>query len=164
MRQAGHQRGSNPQPDFAWRLIGWVGVVFVLVGALDLLLLWIPAHFGNPEWEFASISAAMNGLPVPVMGMVMVTASGLARGHRVVARIGVGLLGLLMLAVIGSALIYALTIPLALRSAGDAVQRLGVQKSVAKTVGQVGVYTVSIAVMMWMSWRASAKHRTTEPS
>jgi hypothetical protein len=55
--------------DFGWYLLGWIGLAFALVGGFDLALIWIPLGFGNPEWEFGTVSATLDGLPVTTLGL-----------------------------------------------------------------------------------------------
>ena len=137
-----------------WRVVGAVGAALALLGGLDLVLLFVPARFGNVEWEFASISAGLNGLPVLTMGLALVTASGLARGSRLLTRGGAVLLGGLGLVIVGLALVYALTLPIALGSTDDPVAVVTIRKSVAKTVGQVIIYPTVTLMIAVMAWRA----------
>src|SRR5207245_6313338 len=56
-----------PAPDFGWLLLGWIGLAFALIGGGDVLLTWVPMHFGSPEWEFGTITSSLDGMPVLTM-------------------------------------------------------------------------------------------------
>jgi hypothetical protein len=86
----------------AWQVLATVGWVFIVVGGLDVGLVWFPPAFGNQGWEFGSITAALNGLPLPVMGTALVLASGVARGHGVSARTAMVIAGLLAVVGLGA--------------------------------------------------------------
>src|SRR5262245_56246877 len=66
--------------DFAWYLLGWSGLVYILVGGIDILLAWYPIEFGNAEWEFGTISATLDRLPLATVGAMFILAAGVARG------------------------------------------------------------------------------------
>src|SRR6185437_6901598 len=66
---------SDAQPTLeAWRVVGWVGIAFVVMGFTDVALAWYPTAFGNPEWEFGAISATLNGFALPTLGLYLVLA------------------------------------------------------------------------------------------
>ena len=50
-------------PPVAWDLLGWLGFALFVVGGADFLLTWFPERFGNPEWEFGTITASLNAMP-----------------------------------------------------------------------------------------------------
>lgn len=144
-----------------WVLVGGLGAALVLVGGLDLALLFYPVRFGNVEWEFASISAGLNGLPVLAMGLVLVVAAALVHGNRFLIRGGAVALAVLGVAILGLLVVYALTVPIALQSTSDPVALLTIKKSIAKTVVQGIVYPtmfVTIAVFAWRDKRHRSDH------
>ena len=63
-----------PPTDLGWRLLGWVGLVFLVIGLLDLGLGWYPPRFGSAEWEFGTITRTLDSLPISVLGLAMVMA------------------------------------------------------------------------------------------
>jgi len=146
-------RPLNAAPDFGWLLLGWVGAAFVLIGGLDVALTWYPTHVGSPEWEFGTVSASLDGLPVPAMGLALVVASGAARGIGWVVR-GLALVfGVLALAIVVAGLLYATNVPIALQSVTDPVVRTGVTKAVAKTCAQAVVYPLAFAWIAVKGWK-----------
>ena len=136
----------------AWVALGAVGVVFLLVGLTDLVLAWVPPRIGNAEWEFGTASAMFNNLPVPVMGLGLALA-GASALNATTARRAVGAVALL-LAVwsLGAALLFSLTVPLALRSVSEPAQHQAVLTSAVKTAVQILVYTVFFFWTVRFAW------------
>ena len=140
--------------EFGWVLLGVAGAAFFLAGLTDLTLAWIPLHLGNAEWEFGTISRSLDSLPLPLLGISLVLASGVARGSRGWVRTGVVILGLLAVWVVVSAILYALDIPLALRAVQQQPQVLaGLHKSITRTVLQAVLYAGAASVLTWQGWK-----------
>ncbi|MGQ0538450.1 MAG: hypothetical protein ACT4R6_05855 [Gemmatimonadaceae bacterium] len=128
--------------DDAWYALGAVGAVFVVVGLTDLVLAWVPLRLGNPDWEFGTVSAMLNNLAVPAMGVALAAASAAAlRARRGRTAVGV-VAGVLVLWLLGSVVLYGLTVPLALRSVTDPVPRQALFSGIVKAVVQFGAYLV----------------------
>jgi len=53
-------------------LIRWLGYGLLILALLDLGDILIPAQLMNPEWEFRSIGAIVERIPVPLIGLIMV--------------------------------------------------------------------------------------------
>lgn len=53
-------------------LVRWLGYGLLLLALLDLGAILIPLQFMNPVWEFRSIGAIVERIPVPLIGFVMV--------------------------------------------------------------------------------------------
>jgi hypothetical protein len=150
---------SSPRPlvslggEAPWLLLGGLGVALALVGGADLLLAWFPFGFGNPEWEFGTVSSTFDGLPVLAMGSVLLLGGAIVRQSRWAIR-GVSLLhaglGLLLL---GAALLYATDVPLALQSIKDPMLRIGLLKAIAKTTVQMLVYPPLFFWVAVQGWR-----------
>jgi hypothetical protein len=127
---------SDAQPTLeAWRVVGWVGIAFVVMGFTDVALAWYPAAFGNPEWEFGAISATLNGFALPTLGLYLVLASSLARSRKLPAVAAAGLAIALVVALLVLAFIYVTVIPLALRSVAHApLIASGMKKAIVKAI------------------------------
>ena len=122
-----------------------------MVGGLDVGLVWYPPAFGNPGWEFGSITAALNGLPLPLMGLALILASSIALGRGLMARVVVALSIVLVILILGAAVLYALTVPLALKSVTDPIALSGLHKAVVRSALQLLVYP---PILLYVGWRA----------
>ena len=134
-----------------WQVLGVVGWAFLLVGAADLVLTFAPPRFGNPEWEFGTISAALNGMPVPFLGLGLVTARAIAVGSAISLRIiaiGCMMLGVALLA-LGA--VYGLTLPLAAKGFEVPTLEIGLKRAMSKSLVQLLVYSV---VSFWLGVRS----------
>ena len=103
-------------PRTAWRMLGQFGVLLAVIGGIDILLHWYPAHFKSPEWEFGTVATTFASLPLPTMGLVAVLASALARAVRPHLVAMAVVLGLLALFVGVALLMFLFDVPLALRA------------------------------------------------
>ncbi|HJU75731.1 MAG TPA: hypothetical protein VJ717_18450 [Gemmatimonadaceae bacterium] len=135
-----------------WLALGAVGVLFLVVGLTDLVLAWTPPRFGNADWEFGTVTAMFNNLPVPSMGVGLALAATSAlesvRGQRVVG--GVALL-LVIWSLVG-AVFFALTLPLALGAINEPGPRQALMTSTVKTGVQIVVYTVFYVWAVRFAW------------
>lgn len=137
----------------AWIALGAIGVVLLLIGLVDLLLAWTPPRFGDPDWEFGTASAMFNNLPVPAMGLGLTLASASARNaHKLVRALAIIALILALWALLG-AVLFGLTLPLALNSVAEAAPRQALLTSSIKTTVQIVAYE---ALFLWLArfaWR-----------
>jgi hypothetical protein len=140
-------------PDFGWYLLGWIGVVFTLVGGLDLLLTWYPTAFGNPEWEFGTVSAALDGLPVLTLGLALVFGAAVAQGTRWLVTSVAIVFVVLAIVIVLAAVLYATNVPLALQSVQDPLVKTGLKKAMVKTAGQAVLYPLAFVWIAWKGWR-----------
>ena len=130
-----------------WRLLGWLGFAFFVMSGLDMLLGWYPIRFGTPEWEFGTISATIAALSIPTLGLYLMLCSAISRERPGVAK-AVGIVMTVMaLLLVGLAILYLTTIPIALRAvATNDVASLNMKKSILKWlilfVGYEAVYVL----------------------
>ena len=130
----------------AWAALGMVGMLFLVVGVTDLVLAWVPPRFGNADWEFGTVTAMFNNLPVPAMGVGLAVAGSTGAdslGGRRVAAIIAALLA--TWSVVGAVLL-GLTLPLALGAVTEAGPRQALVSSSVKTCVQIIAYT---AFFVW---------------
>jgi hypothetical protein len=146
--------------DRAWDAIGWIGMAFILIGMVDLVLAWYPPALGSPEWEFGTIGASLNGLPLPALGIALNLAAGIARGSRWQMRAAAGFALAFALLLLVFAFIYATVIPVALADATNAVVRLGLLKSIAKAVVLLALYPVLFLWIGFRGWKQSSVKAT----
>lgn len=131
----------------AWRLLGWLGVIFSILGLADIALGWYPAAFGNTEWEFGTISGSLNALTIPMMGLYLVVASAVARHDHRSARVLSILLWLMVVVLVGLGLIYLTVIPIALKAvANNQLVLLGMQKAIVKGLVLLAGYTLLLVI------------------
>lgn len=141
-----------PSPESAWSVVGFIGVAFTVVGGWDVVLAWVPARFGSPEWEFGTVTQTLDSLPLLTMGLVLSAAASLAAGTRWAARPVAVVLIVLAAILLVAGLMYATNVPLALRSLSDPTLKVGLKKAIEKTGVQALVYCTAytwIAVRVW---------------
>jgi len=143
-------------PDFGWYLIGWIGLVFAIVGGFDLMLTWYPLNFASPEWEFGTVSAMLDGLPVPTLGCVLLLGAGVARGKRWLVRTMAIVLLALAFMILAAAFLYVTTVPMALQSVPEPAIRTGLKKAIAKTSVQAVVYPLAYVWIALKAWAHSS--------
>jgi hypothetical protein len=141
-------------PVQAWAVLGWIGFAFLIVGGSDFALTWYPMNFGNREWEFGTVTASFNGLPIVVLGAGLLYAASLQFGRRWWAALSSVVSAVLMLWVIGGAIIWATNVPLALQSV-PAEMLVGIKKALVKTTIQSITYPVVFGLLAWRSLAAA---------
>lgn len=155
---ANKERGSSwsPRPELGWTLLRILGFTFIVAGGVDLALLWYPSRMGTPEFEFATISSFVAGLPVVTMGLVALAISAAGTGQRG-WQLAVAVVAILMVAaLVVLAAIFATTIPLALRVAGLEV-KTGIKKSIVRAAIQFAGYGIAYLALGWTLFKASRK-------
>jgi hypothetical protein len=152
------ERGKpwSPKPEIGWTLLRILGLTFIVAGGIDLALLWYPSRMGTPEFEFATIGQFVTGLPVVTMGMIALAISTVGRGPRGLL-MALGLVAILMVGVLAVlTVIYATTVPLAIRSVPVDV-KVGIKKSVLKMAVQSVGYGMAYLAIGWTALKASRK-------
>jgi hypothetical protein len=130
-----------------YRVVGWVGLVFVLVTLGDLALAFYPLGFGSPEWEVATVASVVQGFPLLTLGLVgvWVCAGGLG-SRRLLVVAGAAFL-VVAVALLLAMLLFLTNVPVALRGTETSEPaRLGVLKLMAKTAYLAAVFGVSYVV------------------
>ena len=141
----------------SWTLLGLAGVAFFVVGVLDLTLAWVPSAFDSAAWEFATITASMNGLPLPAMGLILVLCSAIARDSRWQARAIAILLVLLSVLVLAAGFLFATVAPAAFAQVESDLLRTGLVKAVTKTGLLTILFPVLFLIAARVGWRHSAR-------
>ena len=127
-------------PAGAWTLLGIAGWGFVLIGLMDVGFVWYPTAFGNGGWELGSVTAALNGLPLPALGLALILAGAVARGAGTTARIVQVLSACLVIVVVVMGVVYARRVPEALAATSDALGSAGLRKAIVRSVAQIAIY------------------------
>lgn len=136
-------------------LLGLLGGSFLLVGLVDLALLWYPLNFDQVSWEFATLSRTLDSVPMTGLGLGLVAYATVAHPDarpgwvRTMAVVFV----LAAVAFITMGGLYATVAPEVIR--GSAPQTMGsVSKALVKNSVEALVYTVVfgwIGVRLWRS-------------
>lgn len=145
-----------PRPEAAWYLLGAIGLVFALVSAVDNLVAWYPTFFGDVEWKFGTATSTLNNIPLLALGLVLLLASAVVRGRRVQVRIGAVVMFIMVLILVGCLVMYLPTIGTARETVTDPVARLGLTRSIVKTLAQAVMYLVMFGWIGWAAWRYSS--------
>lgn len=144
-----------------WDLVYVLGLVFAVVGGVDLFTQIFPARVGVIEWEFGAASSFFDTVPSFGLGLGFLLAAGLARGHR--WRVRALALGCILLALIMwmAAGLFATVVPQTIGAAPTLVALTAVKKSVAKTAVQILVYPVALLWIGVWSWRRTvSRHKS----
>lgn len=151
----GHGDGSvaeaKGQPTRPVGVLGWAGLTFLIVGGADLLLTFLPLQLGNREWEFGSYTSAMNGLPVPVLGLALMVWSAVTGRRRGLAGLAVVVSVVLLAGIVVGAVLWATGIPLALQSVPQQVAD-GLKKALIKSTVQSVAYPLLLVYMTRQAW------------
>jgi hypothetical protein len=150
--------GAEPAPELGWYLLGGLGLVFALVGGMDILLAWYPTNFGDMEWKVGTVTTTLNSFPLLSMGLILLTVSGLARGRRWLVGAMAVVLALVVLLVIFCAALYVPQISNAMAAVQDPTIKMGLKRAVLKTIVQIVLYP---AILSWIAIRALKQFRTT---
>ena len=149
---AGAKRPAD-NPTLGWSLLQVMGWLFVIVGLLNIVLLWWPLQMGNPEYEFASVAASLDSLPLPTMGLAFALAASRALGNTTGAKVAMVTAVALAVLVVLAAVLYGLDVPLALKAVKEGPVRLGIMKSILKVSAQAVLYPVALIAFARISNR-----------
>lgn len=146
----------------AWGVLTLTGVAFTVVGFVTLGTILLPLRIGSPEWEFGTVNAFLDSLPLVVIGLSVLAAAGVARGRPWLARLAGVCLILLALIVLAAALLYATVLPQALRPQNYARSEIltGVKKAATKAAVQAAVYPIGFLWVGIGAFRFSARRPT----
>lgn len=141
----------GPTEASAWLVLGWVGLAFVVSGSVDFALLWFPTDFGNPQWEFGTVTQSFNGLPILLVGLAMLEGASRACRRRWWHLVAMGGAGLLLTWLMLGVVLWALNIPLALGTVPDEL-RPGVRDAIVKTTVQSVTYGLVLSYLIGSGW------------
>ena len=155
---ASRERGSvfSPKPEVGWSLLRIFGLAFIVAGGIDLALLWYPSRMGTPEFEFATISSFVAGLPVLTTGLIATGVWAAVTGRKG-WMITVAIVAILMVVALAIfAVIFATTVPLALRVSELAV-KTGSKKAIVRSGVQFISYGLTYLALGWTLIKASRR-------
>ena len=142
------------EPALLWVVIAWTGLALAVVGWTDMALLWYPLLFGTPEWEFATISACYDAMPVGTVGLILMVAGAIGRGWRGVTRTLAVVSFCIALGLVAVSVVYLLDVPLALKGIAPPVKYV-LKKAMLKAGVSAAAYTVLYAWLAWFLWRST---------
>ena len=148
---------QSEQRDIAWRVVAVMGAMLGVVGWIDLGLLYVPQRFGNAQWEFGTISATFNALPLATLSTAALVTASLFAGWRRWVGVLTMFVGLVTLLLVGLTALYVLDIPVLLQGATPEIRPI-LLKSIAKTSAFALVY---VAAYVWLGLACWRTLRTT---
>jgi hypothetical protein len=152
-----HARNRRTPPDAIERilaLVRWTGLALLVLGATDVALTWLPTGFGSREWEFATVTASFNGMPVILLGLVLVVATAGWEERRWWS-LGAGLVAAaFVLFALGAIALWAGSVPLALGSV-EGLALVGLKKAIFKTTLQGVVLPVIFGAIAYQGLKGS---------
>src|SRR4051812_23372089 len=85
----GSDRIAAEQADSAsgWKYLFVVGIAVAVVGVIDLAMLFFPAQWASLDWEFGTLSAVVQGMPLVTLGIGMMCAAAVANGWLLTRRL-----------------------------------------------------------------------------
>ncbi|HEV8123658.1 MAG TPA: hypothetical protein VGP80_05415 [Gemmatimonadales bacterium] len=138
---------SRPPYLQPFALLGLVGVLFTVIGGLEILTQIFPLSLGNPEWEFGTYSSVMDSMPLLLMGLGFLGVFAIVGGHKVLGRVLAIVLFGLALVVIAFAFLYLTNVPQALRINPRSSIQTGIKKAISKASIQTAVFPVAL---LWL--------------
>jgi hypothetical protein len=134
-----------------------LGTAFIVVGMVDLGLLWSPLNLGRVSWEFATLSQTFDSLPMTGLGFGLLAFGFLhqPRSRPLQVRLMSMIFGLATLFLIGMAVMYFTVAPEVMRQAPPEAMT-ALNRAVVKNVAEIIIYPVTfgtIAVLLWRSVR-----------
>ncbi len=118
----------------------WVALVLLLVSLLDLGMLWWPVRLGDMNWEFGTVSATVDALPLPTLALFGLLVIAILRGQSgwgIPLAVVLGATVLLLAAMLA---VHALNLPLLARAVEEPGSREAVQRAALKTIGSLLAY------------------------
>lgn len=139
-------------PEAAWGLLGAAGLTFAFVALADLLLPLLPVRLGDGRWEFDAVTAALEGMPLLLVGVVLGYASAYARERAGQLRLW-SVFALLLVAILTVAFTdYVVRVPSVLATADSSAVRLELAKGIVKTVCQGIAYPIAFCWLGIRGW------------
>jgi hypothetical protein len=119
----------------SWKLLGWLGVAYLIMSVIDIALGWYPVRFGTPEWAFGTVSATIDGLAIPTLALYLTLCSAIARERPIIVRVVSIILICLAIFLAILFILYLTAVPLALKAvAANSVVHLGMEKAIVKAL------------------------------
>lgn len=154
--EASEKRAAAHGPDEgrAWRVCALAGAALAVAGWSDVLLIWVPLRFGSSEWEFGTVSTALDAMPLGTIGLALLVMAAMARGWRR-RRTALGILAVaVVVGLLASGVLYLLNVPLAWRALSPAGHPT-LRKAFVKSGILAATYLVLYGSMAWLTFKKS---------
>lgn len=139
-------------------LLAALGAAFLLVGLVDLALLWWPLRFESSAWEFATLSRTLGSVPMSGLGLGLL-AYGLVR-HPRSSGTWVRVFAVLFLVAAAGFVVmgglYVTVVPDVLRDTPPEGMT-GVNRALIKNSAEVVCYTIIFALIGFRMWGSVEK-------
>lgn len=136
-----------------WPVLGGAGLAVMVVGWVDLTLLWFPLNFGSPDWEFGTVAAHLDGMPLGTVGLTLLIAASIAQGWRRATRLLAAWCLFVTLWLVVITVVYVLNLPLALETTSQQAASSALGKAILKAGAFAATYMVLYAWLTWFLWR-----------
>lgn len=125
-------------PGTGWLAAQVLGAALSAAGLFDLLLAFYPPGFGNPQWLFGVLSAAIGGLAVLALGSVGGLLAAMVRGSRK---------GVFLFSAMNGVIALLLLLGLVAYVGVMSEARAALPVSAAREIGRVIVRTMMLGVL-----------------
>lgn len=148
-----------PSSERGWSILGWFGLLLLLMGLGDIGSNLYQPSFGSAQWEFTTIAMVLGALPLVTIGLAALSASFVARGIRW----GAVTLGVVLvvfgIAVALTYLVFLSDVPLALQSsagrpAAVMIRRVVIRASILGLGFSVGYLAAAYVLLKSLKGRS----------
>jgi hypothetical protein len=146
--------------ELIWRIVAAIGLVFLLLGLLDIALTWFPLDLGDSEWELGTTSHFFDTFPLLGLGISFLLATSIAEGRRWQARTLATFCVLLAVFMWLALALYVTVLPVAFKAIGNSAALTPIKKAGAKTAVQALIYPFALLWLAGAAWRASLRKRS----
>ena len=148
-----------PPDALIWRMLQAIGIIFFLIGMLDIVFSLFPNQLGEPEWELGTTSNFFDVVPLLGLGVTFLLAAAIATGRRWQVRMVATFAVLLAVFMLLAMLLYATVVPLAFKVITEPVALTTIKKAAAKTGLQALLYPLAMLWLGGAGWKASFGRR-----
>lgn len=138
-----------------WQVLGWVGLALLVAALGTIATVWLPARFGNVDWEFGTVADSFVALPLLILGLGGTLASAIARGRSTaLLMLGIGFV-LLLIWLVASGVVFSTTAVMAYQRAAEVGGPLavGVKRVIARTTWFGLIGGMGCVVAAWYSFK-----------
>ena len=136
-----------------WSYLFVLGIGLAVVGLVDAVLLFIPAHWSSLEWEFGTVAGMFDAMPLLAIGIGLMTAASVANDWALSRKLMVAVTLLLTVLVVVLSLVFALDVAPILKATGDQASKDVLKMAALKTGLMAMTYTVLYLALGVWTWR-----------